>query len=465
MTKTKYTETETERFYDQEDSLYRDFWDSEGSLHWGYFDDLTSISSNEFLPACKRWNQYMLQRSGITNQSKVLDLGCGNGNTAIWLAQQAGCEVVGIDISQVRIDNAQHKAKDHPTLRLSFNKASGTNLPFTDGEFTHVWSQATLYHIHDRITALQEIQRVLKEGGTFLFDDLVTPVAEISETSRRYVYERLLFEPTFSPESYTETLSNLGLMVLESTDLSQHLHKSYELLSQLALPQYPDLNSAYIKMCAAIEQRELGWSFYFCEKVSDRLSWIYDTKDHEKLANKYDAWAHSYDSELDKPYRISPIESARALDQVLTNKQARILDAGAGTGMVGEALAELGYSNITAVDLSSEMLEVARGKQVYQGLYQGDLEDSCDFAQPNSFDAIISVGVFTYGHVAPQALHNLLALLKPGGHFLLTVRVDYYESNQELKKIIDQLSWSLEKRAEFEIFDNESMYALVFQKN
>ncbi len=34
------------------------------------------------------------------------------------------------------------------------------------------------------------------------------------------------------------------------------------------------------KMCAAIKQQELGWSFYLCEKVSDRLSWIYDTKDH-----------------------------------------------------------------------------------------------------------------------------------------------------------------------------------------
>ena len=464
MVKTKYSETETEEFYDREDDLYRSFWDSEGSLHWGYFEDLTSTASNEFLPACKRWNQYMLQRSGITNHSKVLDIGCGNGNTAVWLAQQTGCEVVGIDISQVRIDNAQHKAKDYPTLRLSFNKASGTNLPFADGEFTHVWSQATLYHIHDRTAALQEIQRVLKEGGTFLFDDLVTPVAEISETSRRYVYERLLFEPTFSPESYTETLSKLGLMVLESTDLSQHLHKSYELLSQLALPQYPDLNSAYIKMCAAIEQRELGWSFYLCEKVSDRLSWIYDTKDHQSLANKYDAWSHLYDSELNESYRISPIQSARALDQVLGNKQASILDAGAGTGMVGEALAELGYTNITAVDLSPQMLEVARGKQVYQALYQGDLENSLSFVEPNSFDAIISVGVFTYGHATPQALHNLFPLLKSGGYFVLTVRVDYYEENQVLRQIIDELSWSLCDKAEFKIFDTEAMYALVFQR-
>ncbi len=464
MVKTKYNETETENFYDSEDGLYRSFWDSEGSLHWGYFENLALTESKEFLPACKRWNQYMLQRSGINNQSKVLDIGCGNGNAAIWLAEQTGCEVVGIDISQVRIDNARDKAKDYPELNLSFEKASATNLPLGDSEFTHVWSQATLYHVHDRTSALQEIHRVLKEQGIFIFDDLVTPVEEISDASRRYVYDRLLFEPTFSQESYLKTLSQLGLMALEVKDLSQHLHKSYELLSLLALPEYPDLNAAYIKMCEAIDKQELGWSFYVCEKVSDRLSWIYDTSDRESLENKYDAWSHLYDAELDKAYRISPIESARALNKVLCDKQASILDAGAGTGMVGEALANLGYSNITAVDLSSDMLEVARRKQVYTVLYQGDLEYPLNFAEPLSFDAIISVGVFTYGHVAPQALNNLFPILKSGGYFVLTVRVDYYEKNQILQEIIQELSWNLCERGEFKIFDTESMYAMVFEK-
>ncbi len=464
MAKTKYSETETEHFYNSEDSLYRSFWDSQGSLHWGYFDDLNSSSGDEFLLACQRWNQYMLQRSGINNQSKVLDIGCGNGNAAVWLAQETGCEVVGIDISQVRIDNARNQAKDYPELKMSFDKASATNLPFADSEFTHVWSQATIYHIHDRTAALQEIHRVLKKGGTFVFDDLITPKSEISEAAHRYVYERLLFEPTFSQDSYAKTLGDLGLMVLSAQDLSQHLHKSYELLSQLALPQYPDLNFAYIKMCEAINRQELGWSFFLCEKVSDRLSWIYETRDKKSLENKYDAWAHLYDTELDQPYRTSPIQSARALQKVLSDKQASILDVGAGTGMVGEALAELGYTNITAVDLSSEMLEVARKKQVYQALYQGDLENSLSFVEPNSFDAIISVGVFTYGHATPQALHNLFPLLKSGGYFVLTVRVDYYEENQVLRQIIDELSWSLCDKAEFKIFDTEAMYALVFQR-
>ncbi len=84
----KFTEQDTERYYDEEDTTYRSFWDPEGSLHWGYFDDTTG---NDFLTASRHLNDIMLARSGIDSDSVVLDLGCGNGNTTNWLG---GAEVV-----------------------------------------------------------------------------------------------------------------------------------------------------------------------------------------------------------------------------------------------------------------------------------------------------------------------------------------------------------------------------------
>jgi ubiquinone/menaquinone biosynthesis C-methylase UbiE len=464
MKQSKFSEANTEAFYDSEDSLYRSFWDSEGSLHWGYFDNLTEAKTEDFITACKRWNEYMLSQSGITKDSRVLDLGCGNGNTAIWLSQQTGCQVVGVDISSVRIENAQAKAQQYPSLKLEFKKASATNLPDEEGSFSHVWSQAALYHVHDRHLALQEIHRVLEEGGTLIFDDLVTPTQEINEMAHKYVYDRLLFEPIFSLDSYKDFLTQLGFMVLATKDLSENLHKSYELLSQLALPQYPELSVAYDKMCEAIQTNQLGWSFYLCEKVSDRLSWIYQNSNRYSLEQKYNAWAAIYDTELDKPYRCSPIQSANALAKVLPNQDVTILDAGAGTGMVGEALAKLGYTNIVGVDLSEEMLEAARKKQVYTALYQGNLEKRLDFASVASYDAILAVGVFTFGHAHPRALKSLSRLLKTGGYFILTVRADYYNDIESLHEVLKELSWHLISREQFNIFEAEAMYILVFQK-
>lgn len=171
-----------------------------------------------------------------------------------------------------------------------------------------------------------------------------------------------------------------------------------------------------------------------------------------------------YDTELDQFYRVSPIKSAQTLAQVLSQKDAIILDAGAGTGMVGEALAELGYTQIVGVDLSEEMLEIAQKKQVYRNLYQGNLEDSLNFLEQGSFNAIISVGVFTFGHVHPQAFLKLSFLLKSGGYFLLTVRVDYYNTNEFLQQVLEELSWSLITRREFNAFEVEPMYAFLWQK-
>ena len=161
----------------------------------------------------------MLSQSGVEKDSRVLDLGCGNGNTAIWLSQQTGCEVVGVDLSGVRIENAKTKAQQYPSLRLKFIKAS--------------------------------------------------------------------------PSSITTSLPR-------------------------------------------------------------------------------------------------------------------------------EALAELGYNNIIGVDFSEQMLEVGRKKQVYTAINQGNLEEPLAFGSQASYDAILAVGVFTFGHAHPRALKNLSSLLKPGGYFVLT---------------------------------------------
>lgn len=132
--------------------------------------------------------------------------------------------------------------------------------------------------------------------------------------------------------------------------------------------------------------------------------------------------------------------------------------------MVGEALAELGYRNLTAIDFSEQMLEIARKKQVYKTLYQENLEVPLNCFPPFSFDAVISVGVFTFGHTDPKALHNLDSLLKSGGYFVLTVRVDYYQDNKAFHEVLKELSWQLINREELTIFETEPMYVLVFQK-
>lgn len=275
--KTKFTEKDTEIFYYQEDELYRSFWDKNGSLHWGFFDK----ENINFLSACQRLTDMMIGKSGINHKSAVLDVGCGNGETTLYIADKCGCKITGIDLSGVRVKNAVQKLETQPEKirnHVQFIQSSATALPFENNFFSNIWSQATIYHVHDKETALKKIYRVLNKNGTFIFDDLLKPKNNISYDSQKYVYDRLLFGTPFSFESYKSYLEKIGFTIIESTDISKHLKKSYEELikilekklcskdAQKYRDDYKKLIFSYQKMAFAVDQNELGWGMYLCKK-------------------------------------------------------------------------------------------------------------------------------------------------------------------------------------------------------
>ena len=274
MSTSQFTEHETESYYDSEDTVYRSIWDADGSVHWGVFDESTG---SDFLKAGANLNLIMAGRGGINTSSRVLDIGCGNGNACTWLYENYGCSVVGIDLSSVRVDGAKERLKTFsPDVRahVSFEKASATELPFEDGSFTHVWSQASFYHIPDKHKTLEEAYRVLAQGGTLVFDDLYKPRPDISENAWKHVYERLLFDTPFNFISYQDALHEKGFQVLEAHNYSHHLKMSYLHLSDAAAQQIGGEHSerseylahAYKQTALAVDTREIGWGLYICRK-------------------------------------------------------------------------------------------------------------------------------------------------------------------------------------------------------
>ncbi|MGB3514261.1 MAG: hypothetical protein WBA93_34630 [Microcoleaceae cyanobacterium] len=74
MKESTFTEADTEGLFDdrERDQRFRSFWHPDGSLHWGYFENLADARPEDFAPACDRWDKYMLEQSGITADSRVL---------------------------------------------------------------------------------------------------------------------------------------------------------------------------------------------------------------------------------------------------------------------------------------------------------------------------------------------------------------------------------------------------------
>jgi len=98
----------------------------------------------------------------------------------------------------------------------------------------------------------------------------------------------------------------------------------------------------------------------------NKVRWICSSRSNQELARRYDQWAEDYDADLKRDFEYRAPEVTAEFFARYVPREARILDAGTGTGMVGEVLTKLGYANLVAMDLSQGMLEVTRQKNVYQ---------------------------------------------------------------------------------------------------
>jgi len=150
------------------------------------------------------------------------------------------------------------------------------------------------------------------------------------------------------------------------------------------------------------------------------LSRLYGARDLDELRDEYDRIATAYDG--DDWDWLGPEMVVEAVQRWVA-RDSLILDAGAGTGQLGVGLHEVGYLRIDAMDLSAEMLGVAREKGVYGDLREGRLGDPLDYAD-GGYAAVVASGVFTTGHAPPAGLRELARITRAGGHVIFTLRSD-----------------------------------------
>lgn len=153
----------------------------------------------------------------------------------------------------------------------------------------------------------------------------------------------------------------------------------------------------------------------------DILKKVYEAAgDTEALSDSYDVWSESYDADLSAMGYRYPFMMAGTLGRFVPDLGSRILDAGCGSGMIGEAFSLLGYRNLTGIDISEGMLAKAAAKGCYRELRREVLGERLSF-DGSSFDTVTSSGVMTVGHAPPKCLVELARVLKSGGHMVVTI--------------------------------------------
>ena len=178
----------------------------------------------------------------------------------------------------------------------------------------------------------------------------------------------------------------------------------------------------------------------------------------------YDKWAKSYEEDVNSMnyggYKsvaskwLSYHTQLTSVSKLGESPKHKIFDAGCGTGLVGENLVSLVPRDVIDVygaDVSSNMLEIARTKNVYTDLQIVDLNKELPYAA-DSFDSVLCAGVFGVGHCGPDCLPNLIRVLKRGCHLFATVNREIYD--------VQRLEWSKQiKDCNCELIeDNEMPY-------
>jgi len=155
---------------------------------------------------------------GLSAGQHVLDVGCGSGGPALFLARETDCRVTGVDVNEIGIragealvrESAMHDA-------VVFRKADVREpLPFPDGAFDALVCMDVLCHLPDRGHVFDEWRRILRPGGRMLCTDPVVVTGLVSKEDLATRSSTGYFE--FCPSGVNERLIGAAGFELERTE-------------------------------------------------------------------------------------------------------------------------------------------------------------------------------------------------------------------------------------------------------
>lgn len=149
-------------FYDESSQLWESMWGEH--MHHGYYPKGGAPKSNQ--QAQIDMIEETLTWAGVTDVTKMVDVGCGIGGSSRHISRKFGCESRGITLSPLQAARANELAAAQGLGdKLQFQVADALQQPFADGEFDLVWSMESGEHMPDKPRFVRELARVCAPGG------------------------------------------------------------------------------------------------------------------------------------------------------------------------------------------------------------------------------------------------------------------------------------------------------------
>lgn len=164
----------------------------------------------------------LARKAGIQATSSVLDVCCGIGGPARYLAHNYGCHVMGLDLTESRIQSARRFTNMVKLDQLvDFRQGNALDMPFTDHTFDVVIGQEAWAHVPNKARLILECARVVQQGGIIAFTDIVQR-GPLSVEELHRLQREMTFVELETLNGYDQHLTEAGCTVLEQEDLGDY---------------------------------------------------------------------------------------------------------------------------------------------------------------------------------------------------------------------------------------------------